>query len=120
MTNKYTLDDIHEYLKNNWYDNDSLSDFNMAIDSGYTQYAAYLINSAGAINPETSFNPSMERAILKLLKGYKPKRDIKECFGKAVVYIHNETNEHAFVKNEYVDYLVDLKDMGKGWAKYDS
>lgn len=113
---KYTIEDIHQYLKY-WYDTDSLSDFNMAIDSGYTKYAAYLIDSAGAINPETSTNPGIEKAIQKLLKGYDPKEDIKECFGNATVFVNTKTNEHAFIKNDYVDYLVRIQDMGsKDWV----
>lgn len=113
---KISIDDIHDYLKNNWYDNhDDLTDFNMAIDSGFTEYAAYLIDSAGAIDPVNSFNPEVETAIKKLLKKYNPKRDIKDCFGKAVVFVNTKTNETAFVRNQYVDYLVTLSDFGPDW-----
>lgn len=112
---EYDIDEIHAYLHHNWYDSDQLTDFNMAIDSGCTQYAAYLIKSAGAISPETSKNSFVERAILKLLKGYNPKSDIEECFGNATVYVNVKDNEHAFIKNDYVDYFVDLKDMGSNW-----
>lgn len=107
---KVSIEDIHEYIKY-WYDTDGLTDFNMAYDSGYTQYCAYLIKSAAAINPETSVNPEIESAILKLLKKYKPNRDIKECFGDAEVWIHNENNEHLFIKNKYVDYLIDTEEL---------
>lgn len=112
---KFTINDIHDYLKNHWYDSDCLSDFNMAIDSGFTEYAAYLIDSAGAIDPEHSFSSEIENAIVKMLENYKPSNDIKKCFGNAVVYINTETNEHAFCKNDYVDYCVTGKDLGPNW-----
>lgn len=109
---KVTIEEIHEYLESNWYDHDSLTDFNMAIDSGFTEYAAYLIQSAGAINSNHCFEDSKptERAIEKMLKGYSEKKiraDIEACFGDAVVVVHPDTNEHLFLKNGYVDYLVD-------------
>lgn len=114
--NNEVLEEIHEYLDINWYDSNSFTDFNMAIDSGYTQYAAYLLVSAGTISPDVSYSPKIEHAIVDLVKDYNPKEDLEECFGNATIFVNTKTNEFAFIKNDYVDYLVDLKDMGANWT----
>jgi hypothetical protein len=117
IIDKIEIEDIHEYLKY-WYD-DSLSDFNMAMDSGYTEYAAYILESAGVFrSPNMSDNPKIEKAIVKMLKKYKPNRDWKELFKNAIVYENKDNNETVFVKNDYVDYLVSKENLGKGkWVR---
>ena len=100
----------NQYMK--WYDNDSFRDFNMAIDSGYMLLAASMIQEV--FDPKHSYEPEIEREILKLLKKYGKrnlKRDRAECFDNAIVYVNPETNEHAFISNGYVDYLMDSKEM---------
>ena len=110
MKTKITIEDIHEYLKQ-WYDNEGWSDFNMAWDSGYTEYAAHLISSGGAINSKLCYEEAkpIERAIERLLKTYSNKKiakDVKACFGNAEIYVNAKTGKYAFIKNDYVDYLV--------------
>ena len=114
MSTKISIEDIHEYLKTNWYDNEGWSDFNMAIDSGYTEYAAYLIS--GAINSELCYEyaKSIERSIEKLLRSYgsrKRQRDQNECFSNAKIYVNDSNGEYAFIKNDYVDYLMSDDEM---------
>lgn len=132
---RVTIEDIHEYLKI-WYDTEGWSDFNMAWDSGYTDYAAWLIFNAGAINGRDedyeidSFQHSaqtIEKAIIRRMKKYTKKqrdKEVNECFKDAVVYINLETNEHAFIKNDYVDYLMTYDEMKRcgyipEWEYYD-
>ena len=112
------MDDIYDYLKANWY-GEELSDFEMALDSGFILLAASILDSAGAISPEFSYNPEMERAIVKALKKYTKKQkklDLDDCFGDAVVYVNKQTCQHYFVKNKYVDYLIDASEAKRwGW-----
>jgi hypothetical protein len=111
--NKYNIEEIHEYLKTNWYDSELLSDFNMAIDSGFTDYAAYLIYCSGGL----SSNIQIEKCIIDLMLNYNPNVDLNECFKNAVVFKNKLTNECVFVKNDYVDYLLTLNDMGDSWEE---
>lgn len=113
---KPTVNDIHEYLEQ-WYSHDEWTDFNMAWDSGYTKYAAYLISSGGAFDNEHYDNKEIEvikTAIKKMLDKYSARqraKDLKACFSNAEVWIHPDTNEHAFIRNGDVDYLVTTNDM---------
>jgi hypothetical protein len=117
---KPTLDEIHEYLQR-WYDHDSFSDFNMAWDSGYTDYAAHIIHSAGAIDSRQycddenyAEEQAIEKAIEQRMKKYTRKHidhDRMACFDKAEVYVNPKACEHAFVKNDDVDYLMSEEDM---------
>jgi hypothetical protein len=112
---RITLDEMHEYIKL-WYHDEQWTDFNMAWDSGYTDLALYLISSAGAIDSKNCYEDAkpVERAIERRLKKYIRKmqaKDSAECFDNAVVYVHLETNEHAFIKNQNVDYLVNDTEM---------
>jgi hypothetical protein len=112
---KITIDEIHEYLEQ-WYNHDQWTDFNMAWDSGYTELAASMISDAGAIDSTNCYEDSqpIEKAIEKLLKNYSNKerdRDSNSCFKNAEVYINPDTNEHAFIRNQDVDYLVSEEEM---------
>jgi len=112
---KVTIEEIHEYLMG-WYCSEHWTDVNMALDSGYTEQAAYIIWSAGAIDSSMCYESGreIEKAIEKLMKKYgvrKQNKDYKECFGNAIVYIRPSDNEHAFIKNDYVDYLVSDEEM---------
>lgn len=110
---KHTIEEIHDYLMY-WYDNDSWRDLNMALDSGYTLLAASIVDGAGAIDPRYSDNPSIERSIIGELKKYGKRnlnKDRKECFDSATVFIHKDTNEHAFISNGHVDYLMTKDEM---------
>jgi hypothetical protein len=114
---RVTIDEVHEYLEQ-WYNHENWTDFNMAWDSGYTDYAAYLIWSAGAIDSTQCYEESrpIAQAIEALMKRYSEKRlakDVRECFGDAEIYINPDTHEYAFIRNSDVDYLLSADEMAR-------
>lgn len=104
--NKFSEEEFHEYLKQ-WYASDDLTDFNMAWDSGFTDYCIYLIYSAGALRSD----PPIEKEMIKRMRKYKPDADLDACFKNAVIYRSKESSALYFVSNDYIDYLVEPKDF---------
>ncbi len=110
-----TIERVHDYIEQ-WYDHDSFRDFNMAWDSGYTDLACYIISDAIDSSACYDYAIKTEKIIERLLKKYTRKqcdKDHKECFGHAITYVNPKTNEHAFISNGHVDYLMTEKDMLK-------
>lgn len=104
------LETIHEYLMSHWSTSDSLDDISMAIDSGFTMLAAKMLKESGAINSNLSNNPELEKSIELAIEQYSDteyENDISECFGNALVYVNPKTHKHYYVKNDFVDYLID-------------
>jgi hypothetical protein len=118
---KVSLDDIAKYLEG-WRDPESYTDFNLALDRGFVEYAAWLIDSAGAINPEQSNDPVTEQAIVNLLDKYtdsQRRKDIDEMLKNTEVWIDPKTNEHAFIPQGDVDYFVRQEDLRKMGYEFD-
>ena len=109
---KVTVDEIHNYLSTNWYSDDSWTDFNLAIDEGYTDYAAWLIWGAGAINSNevSEEHKRIEVAIENLMKNYEESEDREELLNLCEVWVREEDNEHAFIN---VMHLMNDSDMIK-------
>lgn len=108
-----TDQDVENYLKQ-WVEDGSFRDFNLAMDKGLIIYAAYLIDSGGALDPEHSDNPEMERHILKMLKdagkkGVEAERE--ELLKNVEVWVRSSDNNHAYVPYGDVDYFVSNDDM---------
>src|SRR5271165_5035384 len=111
---KHSLDELHKYAEI-WRNDEAWTDLNMALDSGYTDLALRLLMDSGAIDSKNCYEDaqSLEKAIETRMKKYTKKmynKDSKACFGDAVVYVNADTNEHAFIKNGEVDYLMSHDD----------
>lgn len=105
---KFNMDDIQNYLEVNFRSED-LDDYTMAIDSQFTLLAAKMFKDAGCIGEWDESVRGIHEYILKRLKKYSHKaykKDLDECFKNAVYYVNKDTNEHYFVRNDYVDYFV--------------
>jgi len=108
---------IYSYLKG-WYSLDQWTDFNLALDSGYLELAASLLIEAGAINSKGCYPEyeNIEAAIEKKVKKYGKRnlnKDRKACFNSAEVWVNPNTNEHAFIRNSDIDYLMNETEMRK-------
>lgn len=115
MATKISIEEIHDYIKL-WYDSERWTDFNMAFDSGYTELACKMLQDAGAIDSNMCYDEAKptEKAIERLLKKYtkkQHKKDLKAVFDNAEVYVNPNSNEHAFIKNGEVNYLLDESEM---------
>jgi len=91
--------DLEDYLEQ-WYNEKEFTDFKLAIDRGLLDYAAYLIEGAGAIDPRNSDNPEIEEAIIKRLEKYdqtKIRRDMRKMLTSVEIWINDETNENYFI-----------------------
>lgn len=116
-----TDDDIYNYLEQ-WRDSENYTDFNLAMDKGLILWAAHLIDSGGAIDPENSDNPEMEKAIIKMLddagkNGIEAER--QELLRDVEVWV-DKYNHHAFIPTGGgVDYFLTKKDLEKWGFKFD-
>ena len=109
------LDEIASYLEQ-WRDSEGFSDVNLALDRGFVEYAAYILDSAGAIDSRTCYESAQptERAIERLLKRYtdkQRKRDLNALLKNTEIWVHRKTNEHYFVPRIDVDYFVGADDL---------
>lgn len=114
MSQKITDEEIHEYLKNHWYHDEEWTDFNLAIDEGYTEYAAYLIKSAGAIDSSAccDWTKPIERAIEKMLEGYDEAAHRDELLAICKVWVRPDDNIHAFITPNHMQSDADMRSYG--------
>lgn len=100
-----TDNDIYKYLKTNWEDTEGYSDFNLALERGLLEYAAWLIKGAGAIDSNACFDwaKPYERAIEAMLDGYTDEMCDKdrETLLKGIEVWVNEDNEHWFIDKQH-------------------
>lgn len=112
---KYTEDDLMEYCKEHWYDNEQWPDLNVFMDEGYLMLVISRLIGAGAIDPGQSYQPELEQACLDLVKDYNHEhetKDIDECLKGYSIYINPNTNEHAFINSTHCVTEESMKESG--------
>jgi len=110
--------DAESFLKS-WYEEGSFSDFNLAMDRGYIEYAAWLLAGAGVFEDE---NEDSNASILYFLKDYtdaKARKDGKDLLKNTEVWVDSH-NQHAFIPQVDVDYFMSKEDMERDGYKFDT
>jgi hypothetical protein len=100
-----TENKVESYIKAHWYDENQSDVLTLLIDEGYLKAAVSYLVGAGAIEPENSNNPKMERLCLKYLENYtfqNQDEDINDCLTQInpAIFVNEETNEHYFPRNK--------------------
>jgi hypothetical protein len=96
---------VESYIKAYWYDESQSDVLALLIDEGYLKAAVSYLVGAGAIDPENSANPKMERLCLKYLGDHSFQDEDKDINAyltsvNPAIFINEETNEHYFPRNK--------------------
>jgi len=106
---KVTIDSIHNFLAA-WKNPDTIGDFEIAHDSGYTDICIYLAQGWGCFEG----NCEIERAILsKKISNKKFSKLVDECFKGVVIMTNPKSNETWWIptiENQGLDYFVSEED----------
>lgn len=114
---------VESYIRNYWFDENSTDILKIMIDQEYFKLAIHYLVGAGAIEPEHSSNPKIERLCLRYIDGYTfedDKRDTKDLleYVNPALFINDKTNEHYWLYSESdFDPDTDTKFVGY-WKDY--